>query len=164
MRFALAILALATSCARPGVASGVSGCPAPTNAAPARDSVRGLIDVVGSEPGTWVVITPAGGRPITLDGERPLLLQMQGLEVVVFGTRSSANGLRVQSAIVRATGGSPAVDGILARELGGDFLVTCDGRRLRIGRLPESLRGANGARVWMVGPLEAPTTFGILKL
>jgi hypothetical protein len=57
----------------------------------------------------------------------------------------------------------PAVDGVLAREGERWFVVTADGRRLPVARLPAALRGRAGARVWLAGPPgEAPAAFGVI--
>ncbi|HEY0035719.1 MAG TPA: hypothetical protein VGB66_03475, partial [Longimicrobium sp.] len=77
-RLAPCALALA-ACAR--------GTPPPGDAhsAAAADTLRGRLEVVGSEPGTSVVLLDGRGGGVTLEGERALLLALAGLEVMVRG-------------------------------------------------------------------------------
>ena len=146
------------ACARGAPAAGSAA------AAPAADSLRGTVEVVGSEPATSVALMPGGGaRAVTLEGERPLLDRLAGLEVAVWGSPVRPGVFRVERVAVRASGGVAAVDGVLAREGAGWVLVTEAGR-LPIARLPETLRGMAGARVWIAGPLDrAPDSFGIIR-
>lgn len=121
------------------------------------DSLRGRVAIVGSEPGTWAVLQMDGGRrAVTLDGPRPLLDRLAGLEVAVWGVPGEPGVFRVDRFAVRASGGVPATDGILARERGGWVLVTGDGKHLPVAHLPELLEGMEGARVWLAGPLDRP--------
>jgi len=154
--------ALVVSCALAAVAC-ARGAPAPAGAATSAgtevrvDTLRGMIEVVGSEPATSVALLLDGGaRAVTLQGERPLLDRLAGLEVAVWGALVRPGVFRVDRVTVRASGGAAAVDGVLAREGGGWVLVTEDGRRLPVPHLPEALRGMAGARVWLAGPLDRP--------
>ena len=127
------------------------------------DTLRGIIAVVGAEPGTSVVLELAHGGVVTLIGERPILDRLAGLEVMVEGARDAHARFGVRHVTVRASAGVPAVDGTLAREGERYVLVTADARRLPIAVLPEALRGDVGARVWLAGPLDrAPDTFGVI--
>ena len=135
------------------------GAPAAAGAAApaAADSLRGTVAVVGSDPGTSVALLMDGGRrAVTLEGERPLLDRLAGLEVAVWGSPVRAGVFRVERVAVRASGGVPAVDGVLAREGAGWALRMEDGRRLPVPHLPEALWGMAGARVWLAGPLDRP--------
>ena len=134
------------------------------NETSAADSLRGTVQVVGSEPGTWVALMLGGGRrAVTLEGERPLLDRLAGLEVVVWGAPGRPGRFRVERFAVRAASGVAVEDGVLAREGAGWVLVTHDGRRLAIARLPQALQGKAGARVWLAGPLDrAPDSFGVV--
>ena len=150
--------ALVLSCALAAVACArgapAAGTPA---AAPAADSLRGTVEVVGSEPATSIALLMDGGaRAVTLEGERPLLDRLAGLEVAVWGAPLRPGVFRVGRVAVRASGGVAAVDGVLARAGAGWVLVTDDGRRLPVARLPEVLRAKAGARVWLAGPLDRP--------
>jgi hypothetical protein len=148
----------ALACARGAPAAGSAAATAAT------DSLRGTVEVVGSEPGTSVALLMDGGRrAVTLDGERPLLDRLAGLEVSVWGSLVRAGVFHVDRVAVRAAGGVPAVDGVLAREGAGWVLVTGDRRRLAILRLPEALRGMEGARVWISGRLDHPDSFGVIR-
>jgi hypothetical protein len=150
----------AMACARGGPAAGSA-----STRVVVADSLRGTIEVVGSEPGTSIALLMDGGsRAVTLEGERPLLDRLSGLEVAVWGSLVRAGVFRVERLAVRASGGVAAEDGVLARAGDGWVLVTGDGRRLPIARLPETLRGMEGARVWIAGPLDrAPDSFGVIR-
>jgi hypothetical protein len=144
------------------------GAPPPPEAAyaavAAADTLRGTVDVVGSEPGTWVVLRMDGGaRAVTLLGERAVLERLAGIEVAVWGALERPGVFRVERVEVRAADGVPAVDGVLARQGAGWVLVTHDGRRLPVARLPASLVGMEGARVWLAGPLDRdPDSSGVI--
>ena len=159
MRLVLASCALAlAACAR--------GTPPPADAhtTAAADTLRGRLEVVGSEPGTSVVLLDGRGGGVTLEGERALLLPLSGLEVMVRGRPDGPRTFHVERFAVRAADGVPAVDGVLAREGGRDVLVLEDGRRVPLAYTPEALRGMHGARVWLAGPLDrAPDSFGVIR-
>jgi hypothetical protein len=128
------------------------------------DSLRGTIEVVGSEPATSIaLLMDSGRRAITLQGERPLLDRLSALEVTVWGERVRPGVFRVDRFAVRAADGIAAVDGVLAQERGGWALVTADGRHHPISRLPQALAGMAGARVWIAGSIDRPDTFGIIR-
>ena len=162
MRMILASCALAVmACARGAPPSSDNGAPVATTSA---DTLRGTVEVVGSEPGTQVVLTDGRGGAVTLEGERQVLLALQALEVTVHG-RMEADPRRfvVERIAVRSANGVPAVDGVIAREGGRLLLVTGDGRRLPVPHLPAQLAGRVGARVWLAGPLDRhPDTFGVI--
>jgi len=143
------------------------GAPAAAGAAApaAADSLRGTVAVVGSDPGTSVALLMDGGRrAVTLEGERPLLDRLAGLEVAVWGAPVRAGVFRVDRVAVRASGGVAAVDGVLAREGAGWVLVTEEGRRLPVPHLPQVLRGMEGARIWIAGPLDRPpNSSGVIR-
>lgn len=149
------VLALA-ACAR--------GTPPPAGDAPtAGDTLRGRVEVVGSEPGTSVALLDGRGGAVTLEGERAVLTRLAGLEVMVRGRPGAPRTFRVERVSVRRADGVPAVDGVLARGDGHDVLVMDDGRRVRLAVTPVALRGIYGARVWLAGPLDrAPDTFGVI--
>jgi hypothetical protein len=110
----------------------------------------------------------AGGQRLALIGLRPnILRQITGLEIVVLGTREDGGpirgpAIRADEFVVRRANDQPAHDGILRRTPGGDLLEMPDGRRLPIPHLPGELTGADGKRVWIAGPLDAPTRAGII--
>jgi hypothetical protein len=147
-------------------AGGASPPPPAGDRAPPADTLRGRVEVVGSEPGTSIALLDGRGGWVTLEGERAALRALSGLEVMVEGRMEQAEPFRVfrvARVAVRAADGVAAVDGVIAREGGGHVLVTGDGRRLRVPHLPAQLAGRVGARVWLAGPLDRPPdTFGII--
>jgi hypothetical protein len=138
--------------------------PAPAASAAAGDTLRGRVEIVGSEPGTQVALLMDGGaRAVTLDGDRALLDRLSGLEVVVWGTPRRPGVFRVDRFAVRASGGVPVRDGVLQREGGSWVLVEHDGRRTPLANLPAELRALPGARVWLAGPATAPPqSYGVI--
>lgn len=162
-RLLLAACASALMACAPAAPDGHGSSPA--DAAPAAaDTLRGTVQVVGSEPATSVVLAPAGGgADVVLEGDRRVLDRLAGLEVFVRGERVAGGRLRVERTEVRAANGIPAVDGVLARDVGRDVLLARDGTRHVIARLPEALRGRTGSRVWLAGPLDGDIdSFGII--
>lgn len=159
---ALAVAACAQGNAVPGDAAAEAASP---------DSLRGVVAVVGSEPGTTLALLMDEGRSaVALLGERATLERVQGVEVVVRGERQAGGGLpggdgfRVESFSVRAVGGVPAWDGTLVREGERYLLATADGRRRPLEHVPAELRGRVGARVWISGlPGRFPDAFGIIE-
>ncbi len=123
-----------------------------------------MVDIVGSEPGTWVVLRLDGGsRDVTLLGDDVLLRRLAGLEVAVWGAAERPGSFRVTRLAVRSADGVPAVDGVLVRSEQGVALLTDGGRLLPVPHLPGTLRGRVGARVWLSGPLDrAPNSFGVI--
>lgn len=161
MRGLLALCALAVLACAPGPPPAADHEPPVATAQV--DTLRGTVQVVGSEPGTSVVLTDSGGKSVTLMGEETALRSLAALEVAVEGRRESPEIFRVERVAVRAANGVPATDGRLARDGAGWVLVTADGRRLPVAALPHDLRGRAGARVWLAGPLDrAPDAFGII--
>lgn len=151
---ALALVA----CARPGGAGESAG----SESAAAGDTLRGTVEVVGSEPATSVVLRTADGGAVALEGGRALLERAAGLEVRVEGARGP-RAFRVDRMVVRAANGIPATDGVLVRSGAGWALRTAEGGTVAIAHLPEPFRGREGARVWMAGPLDRPAdSYGIL--
>lgn len=134
--------------------------------APVTDTVVGTLSVVGSEPATLVSLLPRGGAPAVILGGSALpdLRRAAGTEVWVSGTRSDARSMDVTRFEVRSVHGIPAVDGVIAREGESFVLITQDGRRVPVPRLPHELRERVGARVWLAGPLERdPELFGVVS-
>ena len=105
-------------------------------------------------------------KAVILESSDIPLQQLNGLEIVVFG-RQRKGPFRwpvqyADSFFVRAIGKVPARDGILRRGEGRDVLELRNGQRLTIGHLPDLLAKANGMRVWLAGPLDAPVGAGII--
>lgn len=150
----------AVACAR-GNAPGAASQAVP-GAVVQADTLRGTIEVVGSEPGTALALLDGHGGAVSLQGPRPLLDRLAGLEVMVEGSRMGPRDFRVARVTVRASGGVAAVDGVVAREGGRWVLVTADGRRLPAPHLPEQV-ARPGLRVWLAGPLDQPpVSFGVI--
>lgn len=128
-----------------------------------QDTLRGTVEIVGSDPIPAIALLDGRGGGMTLVGEESLLRQLSGLEVVVWGALTAPRVFRVTRVSVRAHAGVPATDGVLTREGNGWVLVTPDGR-LPLTELPEALRGREGTRVWLAGPLDrTPDAFGIIR-
>ena len=156
------IRSLAAACAVAALACSRGTAATPGVSPAAADSLRGVVRVAGSEPGTSIVLRTSSGAEVTLVGARDVLERLQGLEVRADGAPAGGR-FRVERVAVRAWAGVPARDGILARDGERWVLETADGRRLPIALLPEALRGRAGARVWLAGPLDrAPAAFGII--
>lgn len=132
---------------------------------PAADTLRGVVEVVGAMPATSIALLMDGGaRAVTLEGEGGGLRQVQGLEVTVWGEEARPGVFRVDRFAVRAMDGIPAVDGVLARVGDAYVLVTEEGVRVPIARLPEALRGRVGSRVWVAGPPHREVdSYGIIE-
>lgn len=155
---------------RPGAP--VAGAVAPVPV-PAEDSLAGVVERVGNEPLSVLVLRVPGGTFAALEGV-PALAAAEGLEVMVAG-RSTARREPVAGPgevsvfvvdwfEVRAAGGVPAHDGRV-EAAGGWALRTRDGRRLPTPHLPVALRELVGARVFLVGPLDLPpAAYGILAM
>ena len=137
------------------------------------DSIRGRISIGGA--GTCVAavvhLTTKGNELFVLDGSRDVFAQLIGMEVVVFGKRRNpppnhpylANPIvTVDSFFIRAAGDAPTRDGVLRKRPQGDVLETPDGRRLSLPILLPALANADGMRVWIAGPLDAPTSAGFI--
>lgn len=158
-RAAVVALFAAAAC----VQAAPSGGSARAEAVVPADTLRGRVEVVGAEPATSIVLMGATGGAVTLLGESAPLRSLAGLEVVVWGEEERSGFLRVTRIAVRAHMGVPAVDGVLGREGEGWFLTLEGGERRPLPRLPEALRGNEGARVWIAGPLRAPDAFGVIS-
>jgi len=117
------------------------------------DTLRGTLQVTGSEPGVIFVLVDGAGRATTLEGDRAVLARLSAMEIAVRGVRGT-HAFRVEGIAIRAVGGVPAVDGVLARAGERDLLVLESGERREVARLPEALRGQVGAWVWLAGSLE----------
>ncbi len=141
------------------------------------DSVRGVLTLVGSEPGTVLFIAaPAGGvDAVALTGAQvELLRRVVGLEIVITGRRTgqlvigaAARGVAefdVSQFVVRSAEDVAAHDGVVVGKTGAFLLRLADGQELPIASLPSSLRRMIGARVWLAGPLDAaPQSYGVIR-
>lgn len=130
----------------------------------AMDTVRGVVEVVGADPLTRVVIRPATGPSIEIGGAlADTLRRAAGLDVRVAGVRDGGR-MEARSFRVRGLEGLAAADGIL--EVAGPgvvVLVTGDGTRLRYPGASAGLMALAGLRVWIAGePDAAPEQWGVL--
>ena len=150
--------------AGPGQLRGTSG-----------DTVRGVVERVGSEPHATLVLMRASGDLVAPRGiDEALLRGLTGIEVMATGAfteecapEAGPRGARVFAMtrfVVRAVGGVSAVDGILTEENGQWVIVTADGTRLPVSRVPALLEAMAGARVYFAGPLTAlPVAYGVIR-
>jgi hypothetical protein len=67
------------------------------------------------------------------------------------------------SFFVRATDGIPAHDGILELTNGNYSLRLSNGTRMPITTLPDALRANVGSRIYIVGPVVKPASWGIIR-
>jgi hypothetical protein len=112
-----------------------------------RDSVRGVVALIGAEPARQVVLQ-SGGTNIALSGMATGgLNRLVGTEVMVRGVKVTPRDIVVSDYLVRASGGVPAYDGIL--EADGSLRLTDGSGVRRLPALPPALRGLTGARVWV---------------
>lgn len=161
-------------------AGATSSAPAPsgTQKPASLDTLRGVVQRVGNDPVSVLVLTVAkNGKRETyaLRGDgRALLERVSGLEVVVRGSQKSeldmmaaprgAPVFEVTNFAVRAADGVAAVDGVLSEQGGKYQITTGDGVRLDIASLPSQLRSQMGARVFLIGSLrEIPTAYGVIS-
>jgi hypothetical protein len=129
------------------------------------DTLRGTVAIVGSEPATMVSLRPAGGgAAVLLSGDALTeLRRAAGADVWVAGQRTDERTMQVARFEVRGMHGIPAVDGVLTQEGRSYVLLTHDGKRIPMPRLPAELRSRVGARVWIAGqPDRDPELFGVI--
>ena len=136
----------------------------------AADSVRGVVERIGSDPTTQLVVRPADGTVCALQLTAPP--PFEGLEVTLWGRRDLASATMIPGVsctfaavryAVRAVDGIAAVDGILRVDGTASAIETTDGVRRPLRDLPSALRTQVGARIYWAGPLDrAPAAYGIL--
>jgi hypothetical protein len=158
LRVAVACVALASlsACGGHGVSRGALPVIAPN------DSLEGIVRVVGVEamPET-VLATDDGSRSLRLVGP-DALRRVAGLRIAVIGLRDNQS-FAVWRFVVVAANGVAASDGLLVAR--GDSLVLVTQRGALLVRAPSpGLRAALRHRVWISGPLDAPTVaYGIIE-
>lgn len=139
----------------------------------ARDSVRGVLSVVGPEPLTALLLTPtSGGAAVAIEGSQALVMRgLSHLEVTAMGrmtSRRSASSpmssvFEADTFVVRASDRVEAHDGLIARD-GDRFLLVSGDSRTAAAFLPVGLRSRLGARVYLVGPLNRPpVAYGVIE-
>jgi hypothetical protein len=130
-----------------------------------RDSVCGVVRVVGSDPAVLVQIEPTGGAPVTIGGSaRDALRLLSAIDVCAHGPGATGAEWIAERFVVRAVSGEPAVDGTLLSR-GGSFAVrTPDGREVPLASLPDALQREVGTRVWVVLDHRGNVkTFGMIR-
>ncbi|MDP1889610.1 MAG: hypothetical protein Q8K55_01855 [Gemmatimonadaceae bacterium] len=161
-----ALLAVALAACTPAVGRRAN---IPADAA-AADSVRGIIERIGSDPTTQLVVRQSDGVVCALHliGSPPI----EGLEVELWGRRDDASATMIPGVActfaaaryaVRAVDGVAAVDGILRADGPASAIETADGVRRPLRDVPSLLRTQAGARIYWAGPLDrAPAAYGVL--
>jgi hypothetical protein len=131
-----------------------------------RDTLRGTIAVVGSEPMVQVDLRTVQGRHVHLVGNHHRLLRrLSGAELWVEGTPTEGTrpGFDVRRFAVRSVDGVRAIDGILGSGDGRFHITTSDGKRVSLATLPPALRDQVGARIWISGdPPSTIAAYGII--
>jgi hypothetical protein len=129
----------------------------------AADTARGIVEVVGAEPMSWVSLRTDAG-PVQIEGAAAESLRWaSGAEVWVSGSRGEDGRFLVEAFRVRSVDGVEATDGVL--EVDGDaaVLVTADGDRVRYAPAAAGLRALEGHHVWIAGrPGGEPRSWGLL--
>lgn len=166
-RAALVAVALA---ALAGCSSAVGRRASVSADAAATDSVRGIVERIGSDPTTQLVVRAANGAVCALYLTAPP--PFEGLEVTLWGRRDVASATMIpgvsctfaaKRSAVRAVDGIAAVDGTLRLDGASYAIETADGTRQPLRDVPFMLRTQVGARIYWAGPLDsAPAAYGIL--
>ncbi len=132
-----------------------------------RDSVRGVVTLVGTAPARQVMLRVTSGAIFSMSGMATTgLAQLEGTEIVVRGMMISPRDVVVSDYLVRASNGIPALDGRLEGGDGGWWLELTDGSgRKRISAVPMLLQQMVGTRVWIaVRPGSASASaYGIIR-
>ncbi len=117
-----------------------------------RDTVRGVVSVIGGPSAPQVVLLASDGQTtIAMSGMAATgLSRLTGAEIVVRGFKTSPRDLVVSDYVVRAVQGVPAYDGTLDQTDGTWGLTLTDGTgRKRLPVVPPALRALPGTRVWV---------------
>jgi hypothetical protein len=137
---------------------------APAAPAPATDSIRGVVSVVGTSFEKAVMLAERGTRRrIQVTGPLSSVLgRLSGVDVSVMGTMSGTR-LEATSFLVRSVDEQPAIDGTLRTEGGVMYIVLANGTRVRLAAPPPPFAGREGARVWITGdPEKGVQSFGFI--
>lgn len=147
-----------------------AGSPRPDDASPARatrDTVRGIVRQVGSQPFVRTVVE--GSDTVTVTGRLEAeLSRLSGARVLVFGTLSTDGypGPTLEAdgyGILSVDGRTPDV-GVLREDEEGFYLLRPGGERMRLRAVSSGLAGRVGAKVWVVtGEDGAVQRYGILR-
>jgi hypothetical protein len=140
--------------------------PLPMPQGSTRDTLRGTIAVVGSEPMVQVDLRTDQGRHVHLVGDHQIVLRrLSGAEIWVQGhpTEGMRPGFDVRRFAVRSVDGVRAADGILGSAGGRFHLQTTEGKRVSLEAVPPALRDQIGARIWISGdPPSTIAAYGII--
>jgi hypothetical protein len=130
--------------------------------APSLDSIVGIVRVTGVAALPQATLTLDDGSPSLRLVGSPLLAHVVGVRVAVIGLRSPRE-FAVWRFVVVGANGIAASDGLLVAH--GDTLLLVAEKGTHVVAAPSAgLRAAVGRRVWISGPLNAPTVaYGIIE-
>lgn len=139
-----------------------------------QDSVRGVVESVGSEPLTQLILRQPDGSTCAVHAAPTVVpASVAGLEVTLWGTRTTAAPPMLPGATcaisalryaVRAADGVPTVDGVLRADGARFSIELASGEKRALRDVPAVLRGRVGARIFWAGPLDrAPASYGVLQ-
>ncbi|MHB1095078.1 MAG: hypothetical protein ACYC3F_02810 [Gemmatimonadaceae bacterium] len=133
------------------------------------DTVRGIVERVGSDPTTLLVVRGTDGAACAFQLTAPPAFE--GLEVTLWGRRDLTSATMLPGVFctfaaeryaVRAVDGIAAMDGMLRID-GSSYAIETDGARRPLRDVPATLRAQVGARIYWAGPLDrAPAAYGVL--
>jgi hypothetical protein len=147
LRLSLVLLATVMACVPPAPQAD-----SPSNSVTG-DTLRGVVRVVGSDPGTWVTLQPAGQRAVSLSGESAEALRsVSGADVWVRG-RPMEWYFEVTQFSVRAIDGRATWDGVLRRNGQALALELSEGGTVQLDDPPQALQQYVGSRIWLTRPL-----------
>ncbi len=136
---------------------------AATSTAVVSDSLVGIVIEVGSDPTTWLSLTPAdGGRARRLTGDSSHALRSVSGAVVWVGGERRDREFLVHAFEVRSVNGEPVDDGIVRLAGTGFEIVMRSGERRVV---PSYLERSVGSRVWISRSIigRAPS-YGVIRV
>jgi hypothetical protein len=147
----------------PSVGQGVQG--GVSRPAVVSDTLVGIVDVVGADPATFLVIAAAGAAQRSLTGDSARALRsVVGAVVWIRGSAIlPADPFHVHEFEVRSVNGAAVDDGVVRRagSGGGLELLTRSGYRRALGT---DFERALGARVWVTRPVAGrAASFGVIR-
>ena len=146
---------------------GRTGGPPATSPPAPRDTIRGIISLVGADPRVWVrmVTLSRGTMQFTGPHERALA-GLSGAEVWVAGkvveTDFGVTTFNASDFAVRSVDGLSAVDGVLVDRNGALSVSVPDGTSVAIRSAPDALRAHIGKRVWVTLSSGDVQSFGVI--
>jgi hypothetical protein len=155
----LALAAALAACVQPQQAQNAAS----TDASP--DTVRGTVRVVGSEPGTWVVLHPEGEHSMSVAGHAAEQMRaVSGADVWARG-RATGGGryFEVEEFAVRSADGRATWDGVVTRTNGGLSLALTEGGTVELRNPPQALYAVIGSRIWITQSIpDRGDTWGVI--